>query len=143
MKKLILLAGLAIIGLMPAFSQSRKMVVDSKGNVEGRYVRTNKNTYTCLTQDEFDVPIQGHHITTFSAENGDGVLYPQKPGKINVRNNPSTNGNIIGKIIYDSGYLPEAYPCLGKVNGWYKTKVNGKIGYVKADLMEWDAICTD
>ena len=36
----------------------------------------------------------------------------------------------------------ECYDCLGKKNGWYKIKVDGKIGYVRADLMNWDGMCT-
>ncbi len=38
--------------------------------------------------------------------------------------------------------VPETFPCLGKVNGWYKIRINGKVGYVREDLAEWDGICT-
>ena len=34
-----------------AFAQSMKVVVDSAGNVVGRYVRTNADTYTVGVQD--------------------------------------------------------------------------------------------
>jgi hypothetical protein len=49
---------------------------------------------------------------------------------------------VVAKIP-DTGYdLPDPYDCLGKVNGWYKIKIDGKIGYVREDLVCWDAICT-
>ncbi len=61
--------------------------------------------------------------------------------KSNVRKGPSTKTAVIAKIP-DFEDLPEPYDCLGKVNGWYKINIDGKIGYVRADLMVWDAICT-
>lgn len=141
MKKTLLL--FFVLGFsLSGFSQSMKMVVDSKGNVVGRYVRTNTNTYTVDVQDTGDVPKKGHKVVTFSAQAGQGVIWCKNFGKVNVRSTPSTSGEIVGKMVYEEGYVPDTYPCLGKVNGWYKTRVNGKVGYVRADLVEWDGMDT-
>ena len=70
------------------------------------------------------------------------VYAPDRNGNINVRKGPSIKSDVVAKIP-DTGYdLPDPYDCLGKVNGWYKIKIDGKIGYVREDLVCWDAICT-
>ena len=142
MKKLILLF-VALLGTVAANAQSMKMVVDSDGEAVGRYVKTKSNSYTVEVQDVYDVPKAGHRVVTFSAANGQGVVYrdQSRSGNINVRKGPSTKTAVIAKIP-DCEDLPEPYDCLGKVNGWYKINIDGKIGYVRADLMVWDAICT-
>ena len=127
-------------------AQSMKMVVDSRGNVVGRYVRTNKTTYTVDVQDTYNVSKRGNRVVTFSAANGQGVVYYDQShtGNLNVRKSPSTNAPVITQIIDPEpmGYVPDCYECLGKVNGWYKVRVNGKVGYVRGDLLEWDGMCT-
>lgn len=124
------------------YAQSMKMVVNSNGEVVGRYVKTNSNSYTVDVQDSYDVPKEGNKIVTFSAENGQGVIWCKNFGKVNLRSTPSTQGTIVGKLFYEEGSVPETYPCLGKQDGWYKTKVDGKIGYVRSDLVEWDGMDT-
>ena len=142
MKRLTLIFAilLACLGLN---AQSMKMVVDSKGEVVGRYVKTNATTYTVCTQEDVDVPKAGHRIVVYRAEKGQGIVYrhPDRIGNINVRKGPSTKTAVIAKIP-DCEDLPDPYDCLGKVNGWYKINIDGKIGYVRADLMSWDGICT-
>lgn len=135
MKKILFIV-MILLGISQAYSQSAKVVVDSKGNEVGRYVKTSGNNYVVCTQDDFEVPISGHKIVTYSAEKGQGYVILFQ-GSVNIRSTPSTSGKIIGK-------MPEfdCVECLGKVNGWYKVKVTGKIGYVRADLVEWDPICT-
>lgn len=123
-----------------AFSQSMKVVVDNAGNVVGRYVRTNADTYTVGVQDIFVVPVSGNRVVEYKASKGQGVIWCKKVGSVNVHSNTSKESEIIGQLIYEDGYVPETYPCLGKKNGWYKTKVNNKEGYVSAKLVEWDAI---
>ena len=125
-------------------AQSMKMVVDGKGEVVGRHVRTNAQTYTISVQDDYDVPKAGNRVVVFSAEKGQGIVYRdlERRGNINVRKGPSTKTAIIAKIPDCEGELPDVYDCLGKVNGWYKIRINGKIGYVRADLMAWDGMCT-
>ncbi len=124
-------------------AQSMKMVVDSKGDVVGRLVKTNATTYTVSTQEDVDVPKKGHRVVVYSAEKGQGIVYrhPDRKGNINVRKGPSVKTAVVAKIPeYED--LPEPYDCLGKVKGWYKINIDGKIGYVRADLMCWDGICT-
>lgn len=142
MKKLILLfVCLLCCNMMNA--QSMKMVVDSKGDVVGRYVKTNATTYTVDVQDTYDVPKAGNRVVTYSAAAGQGIVYrnQERKGNINVRKGPSTRHAVIGKIVEPDG-VPDVYPCLGKVNGWYKIRFNGKVGYVREDMAEWDGMST-
>lgn len=141
MRKLLLLV-LSLGFVFTTNAQSMEMVVDSKGNVVGRYVKTNSKSYTVEVQETYNVPKKGNKIVTFSAENGNGIIYCKNFGEVNVRSTPSTSGSIVGKLIYEEGYVPDTYPCLGKTKGWYKTKVDGKIGYVRADLVCWDGMDT-
>lgn len=137
---LVLLMSLAVVAV--AFPQSMKMVVDSEGNVMGRYVRTNDTTYTVGVQDYGNVPKAGNSVVTFRAEDGQGVVWNKTHGRINVRSIPSTRGKVVGQICYDEEVVPDTYNCLGKVNGWYKIRINDKIGFVRADLCGWDGMDT-
>ena len=142
MKKWIL-AAVMMMACCNLSAQSMKVVVSGEGEVLGRLVKTNATTYSVCVQDDYDVPKAGNHVEVFSAEKGQGIVYrhPDRVGNINVRKGPSTKTAVIAKIP-DCEDLPEPYDCLGKVNGWYKINIDGKIGYVRADLMVWDAICT-
>ena len=119
-----------------------KVVVDSAGNVVGRYVRTNAETYIVGVQDIFDVPKCGRRVVKYKASKGQGVIWCKRVGRVNVYSRASRKSEIIGQLKYEDGYVPETYPCLGKKRSWYKVKVNNKIGYVPAKLVEWDAIDT-
>ena len=131
---------------LPSYAQSMKMVVDEHGETVGRYVKTNKTTYTISVQDDVEVPIKGHRVVTFSANDGQGIIYrdQSRTGNINVRKRPSTDSPVVAKIADTTalGYVPDCYDCLGKVNGWYKIRIDGKSGYVRSDLVEWDGMCT-
>mgnify|MGYP002623941532 CR=1 FL=1 len=122
-------------------AQSMKMVVDDKGEVVGRFVKTNATTYTVSVQDDGEVPKAGKRVVTFSAEKGQGIVYPKNGGNINVRKSPTVKSPVVAKIPEFDG-IPDAYDCLGKVNGWYKIEIDGKTGYVRADLMKWDGMCS-
>ena len=145
MKKFLLLV-LLLMGFSMMNAQSMKMVVNKYGEPVGRYVKTNKTTYTVDVQDRYTVPKKGNHVVTFSAANGQGVVFYDQShtGNLNVRKSPSTNAPVITQIIDPEpmGYVPDCYECLGKVNGWYKVRVNDKVGYVRGDLLEWDGMCT-
>lgn len=143
MKKFLLLA-LLLMGFGMMNAQSMKMVVDKRGNVVGRYVETDRNVYYISVQDVSSVPKRGHRVVTFSAAKGQGVVFYEQThtGNLNVRKSPSTNSPILTQIPNPGDYVPDCYKCLGKVNGWYKVKVNGKTGYVRGDLLEWDGMCT-
>lgn len=139
MKRLISLMFAAALAA-PLFAQSAKVVVSNNGEAIGLYVKTNANTYTVGGQDDWEVPKAGNKIVTFSAENGQGVVSCKNFGRVNVRNTPSTSGTKIGTLTFEEGDIPEAAPCLGKENGWYKIQLGDKVGYVRQDLVVWNAI---
>lgn len=117
-------------------SDMAKVVVDNQG-LAGKYVFTDGSNYVVFMQDYGEVPISGHSIVTYSAENGQGVVYTYR-SKVNVRALPSTNSAVITVMpSYEEGMCPETFPCLGKENGWYKIRINGKVGYVREDLADW------
>ena len=120
-----------------------EMVVDADGNVVGHYVCTNDDgTYTFEVQDTGDVPIEGYQVVVFTPENGQGVVYSIKEGNVNVRQQPSTDASIIGKICTEEGFIPDTYPCLGKEGEWFKILFEGQEGYVREDLVNWDGMDT-
>ena len=127
-------------------AQRMKMVIDKHGEVVGRYVKTNKTTYTVEVQDDGEVPIKGHRVVTFNAKDGQGVVYrdQNRTGNINVRKRPSTDAPVVAKIADNTilGYVPDCYDCIGKINGWYKISIDGKVGFVRSDLVEWDGMCS-
>ena len=123
----------------PASVDSMKMVLDNRGNVVGRYIRTNDKTYTVSVQDDYDVPKSGNKVVTFSAKNGQGILYTRRT-HVNIRKEPTTESPVVTQITTPKGKIPETYPCLGKINDWYHIRVKGKVGYVRQDLVEWDGM---
>lgn len=139
MKKLLILLFLATAAM--ANAQSMKMVVDSKGRVVGRYISTKGNKYEISIQDDELIPVAGHRVVTFSAAKGQGIIYrnQSRTGNINIRKGPGTNFPVVAKLPEDEG-IPATYPCLGKENGWYKIRVNGRIGYIRQDMAEWDGM---
>ena len=118
-----------------------KMVVDSRGNVVGRYVRTNQTSYTVSVQDDVEVPKLGHKIVEYSARNGQGIVYTLRTN-VNVRTQPDLKSSIICQITTKAGEMPTTYPCLGKTQGWYKIRIRGAEGYVRHDLVIWDGMDT-
>ena len=116
-----------------------KMVVDSRGNVVGRYVSTNQTTYTVSVQDDIEVPKLGHKIVEYSARNGQGIVYTHRTN-VNVRAQPDLKSSVICQITTKAGEMPLAYPCLGKTKGWYKIRIRNTEGYVRHDLVMWDGM---
>lgn len=141
MKKRIMLLFTTLLMCAGLSAQSMKMVVDEKGEVVGRLVKINATTFTVSVQDDVDVPKKGNKVVTFRADRGQGIVYPKNNGNINVRRSPSVGSPVVAKIPEFDG-VPEAYECLGKVKGWYKIKIDDKTGYVRADFMEWDGMCS-
>ncbi|MBQ0116064.1 MAG: SH3 domain-containing protein [Bacteroidales bacterium] len=142
MKKL-LTTMLVCFVFVAAHAQSMKMVVTKNGEVVGRYVRTNSTTYTIDIQDFSTVPKSGHKVVVFKASAGQGIVYrnQKRTGNINVRKAPKLGSKVVAKIPEFDG-VPDTYPCLGKVDGWYKIKIDGKIGYVREDMACWDGMDT-
>ncbi len=128
-------------GIKPASQDEMEMVVDRHGNVVGRLISNNANTYTIGVQDDVEVSKIGNKVVTFRAKDGQGFLYTTRK-HVNIRQQPNLESTVIGQISYEDGYVPETYPCLGKTDEWYKIKVGNKIGYVRHDLVVWDGMVT-
>ena len=128
-------------GIVPASVDTMLMVIDRQGEVLGRWISTNASTYTVVVQDDVEIPKIGNKIVTFRAKDGKGVLYTQRT-HVNIRQQPDLNSVVICQISNDKDGVPETYPCLGKTDEWYKINVNGKIGYVRHDLVKWDGMDT-
>ena len=135
------------------------VVENNKGECVGRYDGDCGDSYLIDVQDWGTVSKEGHKVVKYSAEDGKGcvyisskVNYTTKNGEkmqiVNVRALPSTKSSIIGTISELYGDLPSPVDCLGYVpskydnstDKWFKVNIDGKIGYVRADLMEWDSI---
>ena len=125
--------------IKPASVNKMRMVLDKSGNVVGRYVSSNEDTYTVCVQNNYEVPKAGHSVAVFSAANKQGILYTKRT-HVNIRQLPTTESTVVTQISYKKGSVPETYPCIGKVNEWYKIRVNGKEGYVRQDLVIWDGM---
>lgn len=137
------------------------VVENSKGECVGRYDGDCGDSYLIDVQDWGTVPKEGHKVVKYRAEDGKGcvyisnkVKYTTKNGEkmqiVNVRALPSMKSSIIGTIDELYGDLPTAVDCLGYVpsvddnsrDKWYKVDIDGKVGYVRADLMYWNSMNT-
>lgn len=137
------------------------VVEDSKGECEGRYLGDCGDSYLVCVQDLGTVPKAGRKVVKYRAEDGKGcvwisskVKYTIKNGEkiqiVNVRALPSMKSRVIGTMWDLYGDLPSPEACLGYVpsqddnstDKWFKVKVDGKIGYIRADLMCWDSMNT-
>ena len=124
-----------------ASTDRMKVVVDNRGNLVGRYVQTNQTTFTVSVQDNVEVPRLGHKIVECRAKDGQGIIYTLRTN-VNVRTQPNLESTIICQITTKKGETPTTYPCLGKTKGWYKIRIRGTEGYVRHDLVIWDAMNT-
>ncbi len=128
-------------GIKAATVDTMLMVIDRQGEVLGRWISTNASTYTVNIQDAVEIPKIGNKLVTFRARDGKGILFTRRT-HVNIRQQPDLNSVVICQISNEGDGVPVTYPCLGKTNEWYKIKVNGKIGYVRHDLVEWDGMNT-
>lgn len=130
------------------YRTSGKVVIEADGH-KSRYIAICGDSYLVDVQDYGLVKKAGSKVELYDAANGQGILIQnsEEAKRVNVRRRPTTKSSIICTISDTEGELPTVYPCLGYSSGsddgmWYKTKVNGKIGYIRQDLMLWDAIDT-
>lgn len=122
-------------------AQSAKVVIDSKGNAR-RYLEENDSCYHIEVQDDVWISKKGCLVELWSASKGQGYLIMNNFGTVNIRQHPHLKAKVIERITWVED-LPECMPCLGKVKGWYKVKSpNGKTGFVSAELVTWDSICS-
>ena len=131
-----------------------KVVVAPEGTgadrdmIDYRYIADAGDYYFIAASDYGLVPKAGARVETRRAEDGQGYVclnYDVKRG--NVRQSPSLKSKVVCtlKNEYD---IPDAYPCLGYVSvktepdglykQWYKINVDGKVGYISADISTWD-----
>lgn len=121
-------------------SDQQDAVVSDEGILVGAYLFTDGDRYIVEIQDYAEVPVAGHHLVTFSAEAGEGVVYTYRT-KVNVRMSPTTNSAVVAVMpSVEEGMEPESFPCLGKEDGWFKISIHGKVGYVREDLVTWSYV---
>lgn len=142
MKKYLISLLVLLAITLNAQKTSGKVVISNGGEVIGRYIGENKTQYHIEVQDEGWETKKGHKVVIYSAVKGQGIIYPKNFGTVNISQSPTISSPVIAKVIYGEGFVPEVYDCLGLTNGWFKIKVNGRIGYVKAENMEWDSMNT-
>lgn len=125
-----------------ANASSMKVVILPDGTV-ARYVSEDENSYTANIQDTFSVPKDGVRVETWSAANGQGVVFPKAPGSLQLLCEPYPAAEVKCEIIYEEGECPSSYGCLGLKDGWYEINLgeNG-CGFIHARFMDWDAIDT-
>ena len=119
---------------------TQDVVVDEQGAIVGKYLFTDGDRYIIEVQDYAEVPVAGHRKVTYSAENGQGVIYTLR-SRVNVRELPTTKSAVVAVMPTPGDGLPaETFPCLGKSDEWYKIRIHGKEGYVREDLVEWSVM---
>lgn len=141
MKKFLLILTF-VFSFLGINAESMKMVVDNKGNVVGRYVKTSGKNYVVDVQDTYPISKKGHKVVIFTAEKGQGVVVI--PDGAALRKGPSKKSALLERLssAKDEGCVPVTYQCLGKRNGWYKICVDGKVGYVSIKEASWDGMDT-
>lgn len=126
-----------------------KVVVDRRGRTY-RYLANCGDSYFVEAQDYGLVKQADARLETLRAAKGQGYLTvnSDEAKRVNVRMRPTTSSKVVAQLTVTPGDLSESYACLGLVQGkgkdrswqWYKVKVGSRTGYVRQDLMLWDAI---
>lgn len=114
-----------------------KVVVLEDGMV-ARYVGEDEDAYTCDIQDTFLVGKDEACVELWSAADGKGVVFLKRPGSRPAYSSPDAAAGVVGELIYESGYVPDTYPCLGLElelgDGWYKIDVGGRVAMLRQDM---------
>ena len=132
-----------------AQKNSMKVVVSNDGSLIGKYVRQTNTTYIANPLDwEEEVSKKDSRVEIWTPEKGKGHVIRRDgvKGNINVRKGPSINTAVVTKITEadsNKDYPDCFFDCLGKINGWYKIRIKGIVGYVRQDLVEWFAYFAD
>lgn len=158
-KKLFVLLAMLAVGSV-AWSQSAKVVHVTKALRASDYedyvvepgvypVRSfNGNKLEIgMGQDCAEIPRSDFKIETWTAAQGHGYIIGgyNRTGTLNVRSKPSTSGAVVGRIQGNKNCdcIPEEYECLGKTKDWFKIRINGRVGYIREDLVEWQIHMSD
>lgn len=130
-------------------STSAKVIVTADGTVY-RYIADCDDGFLGEAQDYVTIPKKNAHIKDYSADGGRGWLTVAEDmaSRVRVRAQPTTRSRIVRTIGAAAEGMPQAYPCLGLVattdkDGgylWFRIRVAGRTGYVRQDLMRWDAV---
>lgn len=139
MKKLLFVLFLAVMTMSGNAQTSGKVVVNMLGEIQGRYVGENATNYHIAVQDDVWIPKKGMKVVKYSAQNGQGWVFTQSDKPVSMRKQPNASSPVIAKLTNED-FVPTCYPCLGLVNGWFKIRAKGKVGYVSVSLFEWDSI---
>ena len=148
MKRLVFLM-LALMAISIGFAQenSAKVVVEPDGSVVGMFV---SETADSIVANPLDWEVRcakadGYHWEIWTPEKGKGIVCrkSERKGNINVRKRPDTSSPVVAKIPEKFDYPDCLYDCLGKENGWFKIRINGKVGYVREDMVDWGAFFAD
>ena len=122
-------------------SQRATLVFDAQDNLEGKLLFTDGDYYAVRMTDYNEVPMEGRRLVTYNADDGQGFVYTHR-SKVNVRESPDTDSSVVTKLpTCPEGEIPQTFPCLGFEFGWYKIRIDDKVGYVRGDLVTWD--CAD
>lgn len=118
-----------------------KVATDKYGNT-ARCIGESESSVHCETQDDYWVPRDSVSIELIIARCGQGIITLKEPGSRTVFCCPDATSRIVGTMVHEEGYVPEVYRCLGYINGWFLTEIDGKAGFIQEDLVIWDAINT-
>ncbi len=131
---------------MHRYMMSGRVIIDADGN-EYRYLADAGDSWFVEVQDYTTVSKKGSRVEERDAHDGQGYLTVSDlvTGRVNVRQKPSTASPVVTTICYPEGMVPDVYPCLGSIFAsdgymWFKIRVGRKTGYVRRNLVVWDAI---
>jgi len=137
--------------MSPYMAATEGKVVVADDGMKYRYIGNSGDNYLVESQDYGLVPKSSSRVETYSARNGQGILTIKNKEykRVNIRKEPSTKSAIVTTVKDKRGELPVVMKCLGMTekpdsewNWWIKVEVNGKVGYVRWDLVLWDSIDT-
>jgi len=115
------------------------VIIDNEGNV-GRYIGENETSYQGEIQDTYWIAKDEARIDTFRACEGQGILTLKEPGRMPAFSSSDEKASEVGSLIYEDGYVPEVYRCLGYIRGWFLVEVDGKTGFIPECHVNWDAV---
>jgi len=110
------------------------------GEALGQLIKTYDDSYLLEVQDTFRVEKVGVEVQLWSAFDGSGVIFPKEPGEYPVYESADSSQQPVGKIVYEEGYCPDTYKCMGYVPGWLKLEFDGSVLFVKEDQFDWDYV---
>ena len=108
------------------------------GELQGQLIKIYEDSYLLEVQDTVRIPREDIDIELWSAFDGKGVVCPADPGEYPVYAMKDCDSSPAGTIVYESGYVPDTFKCLGYAPGWFKIDFGGQTGYVREEHFRWD-----